>query len=308
MKNILFKTITFRQIKRKLIFKLFILLTIFIFSLFIYTQQNILIFADSKTIVTTIYPYYLVTKYIVKNKIKVQLFIPPNASPHTYSPNPSEIYILDSADIIIANGLSLEENLKSKLQYYNDKVIYCSDIVSKTGLISFVNEKNPHIWLDPVLMIEIAKGITNKIIELDQVNKQFYINNLNLLISNLQSTINLIKTQRKNVSKKIYIITFHDSFKYFAKRFNITIAGVIEPSPGKEPGIKELIIIGKTIKKYDIKSIFSEPQLNPKPVMVLAKEYNLKIFNLDPLGFSFKIKNIEQLYIKNWQIILKSLN
>lgn len=293
----------FKYLNIKIIIIIFLLFFAILFNSKYSTFAN-----NPKTIVTTIYPYYLLTKEIVKDKFDVVLFIPPNSSPHTFSPKPNDIIKLNQSNLIIANGLSLEENLKSKLKYYKDKVIYCSNFLIEANLLSPVNDKNPHIWLDPIFITEIAKGITSKIIEIDPKNKQYYLKNLELVTKNILNTFNYIENQRKKINKKIYIITLHNSFKYFAKRFNIVIAGVVESSPGKEPGIKELIALGDIIKKYQIKTIFSEPQLNPKPVKVLSKEYNLKIYNLDPIGYSLNIKKIEQLYLYNWDIIFKSLN
>lgn len=277
------------------------------------------------TIVTTIYPYELIIKQIVQDKADVFTIIPANASPHNYSPLPSDVEKISQADLIFSNGLELETGLEKILTDTKEKHIMLSGFIPKDVIIKDESEDehhlaeneaehhhnhaegNPHIWLNPEMIIDIAKGITQSIISIDPANQMSYNANLAQLISEVEKADANIIAQRKNLND-LNLISFHSSFAYFDARYNIHSLGYIQKSPGKEPNPKELMLLSKTIKNDKISVIIIEPQLNPKPAEIIAKEFNLKLIKLDPLGTTLKINKIDQLLLKNWELLLKGVH
>ncbi|HBW36866.1 MAG TPA: zinc ABC transporter substrate-binding protein, partial [Desulfosporosinus sp.] len=79
------------------------------------------------------------------------------------------------------------------------------------------------------------------------------------------------------------IVTFHEAFPYFAKEFNLTIAGVIEREPGSAPNAKELSETIEQVKSLKIKALFAEPQYPTKAADSIAKETGAKVYTLDPI-------------------------
>lgn len=266
-------------------------------------------------IMTTINPYYLLTKEIVGDKFLVELFIPPNASPHTFSPNPGDIIKLEKASLIIADGLGLERQFENKLSTLKDKLFLASDSLPDKNIFLFSEnipktkagdaDIDPHIWLDSQNLILIAKGITARLNILKPEFADTFNTNLDVIVKKIQDTDNIILSERKGFDKEINLIMYHDAFQYFCRRYNINIVGSFEAFPGQVLSPKELLDIGKIAKQYNVKAIYSESQLNPKSVNILADEYNLPIGFLDPLGFSFKAKSICDILQKNWEEIKK---
>lgn len=291
-------------------------------------------------IIASINPYYLLLKQIIQDNARIDLLIPPNSNPHNYAPKPDAIKNLENADIIIANGLELEIFLTKKLSTIEEKVIYAADFLDNTQILSYNSEEeneqkheehehdehdddhhhedhnnetrhqhgdyDPHIWLNPQNLIIIAKGITARLVELDSKNQDLYNDNLSIFIDEIKKMDQKIIDERAAL-QKINIITYHDAFSYFFKQYNILKAGVISASPGVEATPAELVKIGNIIKDFQVKAIFIEPQLNPKGAEILAREFNLKLLTLDPLGFHFKAQKPRDLIEENWEIIKKSL-
>ncbi|GAB6189355.1 metal ABC transporter substrate-binding protein [Marinitoga arctica] len=272
----------------------------------------------SINISVSIYPYYLILKDIVDTNDNINIIVPPGKSPHTYSVSSKDVINIYKSDLIIFNGLNSEifiskiiPNLKKK----NIPFLYISDFIPKEELISKSHDLhdshddessyyNPHIWLNPYFTFNyIIPGIVNKLIEINPKKEGVYKTNAEILIEKLKllDAYLLLKSREINGS----IITFHNSFPYFAKRYNIKIAGVIESSPGVEPSISEMKRLTDLAKKNNVKALFSEPQLNGKIAEKLSKTLKIKLGEIDPLSTTYK--SIDEFYLINFLNILNAI-
>ncbi|MDY6896390.1 MAG: metal ABC transporter substrate-binding protein [Thermotogota bacterium] len=269
---------------------------------------------------TSILPYYYVSKEIVQEKGQVNLVVPPGKSPHTYSPTPKELIPLYESDVLITNGLSLEifiSNLTQNLEKQGVKIIQVSDFIPPEELISMsgTNEDhdheefayNPHFWLDPYFMYTyIIPGLVEVFGELDPVNKDYYVQNADRYINRLISLDNYLAEKAKVIDGSIF--TLHNSYDYFARRYDIKIAGVIQLSPGVEPTPKQLVELSNIAKEKNVKAIFNEPQLSDKAVNAVAENLNLTIGVLDPLGSVERVFDLDSLYVYNLFEIIRVVN
>ncbi|MFO7881263.1 MAG: metal ABC transporter substrate-binding protein [Kosmotogaceae bacterium] len=265
----------------------------------------------SINIVTTINPYYLLIKDLVDAKATIDVIIEPGENPHTYSPTINDVKKLRSADLIVANGLSLELYLKDTLKDIEDKnsnVLYISDFIEE--LAHNVHEKeddhiNPHLWLSLDYMIEqIIPGLTTKLIEADPENKNFYKDQSEKLIDELEKIRNDAHSILKNYSETNVLLSHH-SFEYFFDDFNIEEYAIFE-GHGDEPTIKELKSYIEKANNGEFIAIFGEKQQNIEPVQVIVKSTNLSMGILDPLGIN--IQSIVELFKYNLEQIKEALN
>ncbi|MEA2065809.1 MAG: metal ABC transporter substrate-binding protein [Thermotogota bacterium] len=279
-----------------------ILLTIFIMLLYSVFSINI---------ATTINPYYLIVKELVNNSANISVIIEPGENPHTYSPTINDIKKLRSADLILANGLSLELYLEDTLKDINNQnsnVLYVSDLIE--NLANDVQKENsshinPHIWLSLDFMIEqIIPGLTDKLIEVDSANKAFYRTSSEKLIEDLSKIRNSASTLLKDY-KGTNVLLSHPSFKYFFTDFGIKEYAIFE-GHGDEPTIKELRSFIEKANNGEFIAIFGEKQQNIEPVQVIVKSTNLNMGILDPLGVA--AQNIVELFIYNLKEIEEALN
>ncbi|MFI5339571.1 MAG: metal ABC transporter substrate-binding protein, partial [Candidatus Methylomirabilales bacterium] len=73
------------------------------------------------------------------------------------------------------------------------------------------------------------------------------------------------------------LVTFHDAFPYFAKRYGFTLVGVVVSSPGKEPSAREGAVLVRRIKRERVPAIFAEAQFSPKLMDILAKDAGVRV-------------------------------
>lgn len=298
-----------------------------IFLLLLSACSKRIIATDKENIVVSAYPYELIVRELTGDLYNIRTLFPANASPHTYSPVPDDLIALETASLVIINGLDLEQIYEKALHNLSDKIFNVSNIFPEKVLIKETHnseqeshhnhshshthshsnhnhkaekedyhhhgEYNPHIWTDPEFLIDISRSLAKKFISLNQENEDFILSNLQKLEDSIQQTDFVIRKNRADLVEPA-IIYFHDAFAYFNRRYSINTAALIQAFPGKEPSPSELTKLKHIIQKQNVKAIVTEPQLNPKSAEIIAKEFNLKIITLDPLGTSLKVNTIAE--------------
>ncbi len=210
-------------------------------------------------------------------------------SEHTYTPKPSDIISIRDARILIQVGLGLEVWVDPLIKNAGNRRLQI--ITTSTGipLLRSTNDHDashvlgdPHIWLDPENAKSMVRHITEGLIKADPTNKSFYMHNQGQYFNQLdQSRHQGLSRLKMIVNKKI--ITHHAAWSYFARRFGLTVRGVIVSQIGTEPSAKHLADLSRIIRSEKIRVIVSEPQLNAKLPQILAQETGARVIVLTPI-------------------------
>ncbi len=265
-------------------------------------------------VVTTIPTFAALAQEVGKDLIDVKSIARGDQDPHFLEAKPSYAMTLNRADLLIENGLELEEGWLPVLlvQSRNPKIqpgqkgyLNASEGIP---LLELPNGKlnrsegdvhplgNPHYWLNPRNGLIIARHIADRLKELDPANATQYDQNENLFEQNLN---NRIAGWEKKLSplKGKQIITYHKSFSYFSDWSGITVAGYVEPKPGIPPNPDHLISLIDLIQRNQIRLIVSENYYDPKSTQQLAQKSGAKFVTVatsvdgDPL-----VKNYSDLF------------
>jgi ABC-type Zn uptake system ZnuABC Zn-binding protein ZnuA len=79
------------------------------------------------------------------------------------------------------------------------------------------------------------------------------------------------------------IITQHDAFSYFARRYGLHIAGVLESVPEVEPSPRYLAALSRVARERKVRAIFTEPQFSPNLARQLGRDLGVPVASLDTL-------------------------
>lgn len=235
-----------------------------------------------KTIVTSFYPMYIMTKNITKNVVGIRVVNmtkPQTGCLHDYSLTTDDMKTLERASIFVVNGCGMESFMNKAIKSYPK----LSVVEAGKGIttIKTFGEVNPHLWVSVSNAILETKEIAKQLSVIDKKNSEKYNANADEYIKKLSDLKLKMHESIDKISNK-NVITFHEAFPYFAKEFNLNIVAVIEREPGSEPSAKELSDTIKTIKKSNVKAIYAEPQYAPKSASIIAKETGVKVYTLDP--------------------------
>ena len=142
---------------------------------------------------------------------------------------------------------------------------------------------DPHVWLNPMLAITMARNISDALIDMDKANKDFYLENFQKLMNDLLAFDESAKNELAGLKNRKFVV-YHPAWGYFAAHYDLEQIS-IERS-GKEPKIDEMASTVKMIKDENIKVIFADPNRSQKSAQVLASQTGAKVELLDPLGYN----------------------
>lgn len=249
-------------------------------------------------IAVTLYPFYSLTKEIVKDKFKVILIVPPGADPHNYELTPQNLRELLGTRIVFSSGTFLDEWIYNLLKNFeNLKII---NLNQNLNLLP----DDPHFWLSLENMKRIAETITKEMVIFDPKNEKFYKANLDEVLKKLNDLSEFAKTNLTNLKSR-NLITQHNAFQYLAKELNLEADSLQDIN--KEPTPRQLQKIVDKIRLLGIKVIFKEPGEKSMLLETLAKELDLKIYELDPIEGKSNLDYFEA-YKKNIEILKEALN
>jgi zinc transport system substrate-binding protein len=140
---------------------------------------------------------------------------------------------------------------------------------------------DPHIWMDFENSQHIAKNIYESLANIDPENKQYYEENLNLLITKLNNLDKKYFDFLENCENRNLIFGGHFAFNYWAKRYNLNYFAAQGFSPDAEPSAKDLIKLIELINNEGVSAIFFEEMYSPKIAETLSTETKLEMYILN---------------------------
>jgi len=233
------------------------------------------LFAYNVTV--SIIPQKFIVEKIAGDKANVNVMVLPGDSPETYSPKPQQLLSLKHSSIYFEIGVPFEKAWINKFIAINPKI----KLVDMTKGIK--KTKNPHIWLDPIYLIQEAKIVENALIQKDSKNRSYYEKNYKEFVKEAKLTNKKIENLLKNLKQRTFII-FHPSLYYFAKRYNLNEIAL--EKEGKEPGLRYMMRLIKIAKEKNIKIIFTSPEFSQKSAKFIAQKIGGKVVSFSPLKYN----------------------
>lgn len=245
---------------------------------------------NTLSVVTSVSPITNIVKNVGGDKINLIGLVPEGVNSHTFELVPSDQIKLNNADLVIINGLSLEENiektvnemlkknLKTQLLKLGDNVINSADWVFDFSFPKEEGHPNPHLWLNVAYAMKFVNLTRDKLIEMDPINAAYYADNAkkyNNLLKQLDKGI--IDSVQTIPAENRKLLTYHDSWAYFAPRYNMTVIGAIQPSDFSEPSPLDMAKLIDQIKQEKVLAIFGSEVFSNKIVDQIAKESHVAI-------------------------------
>jgi len=229
-----------------------------------------------------------VLENIVGDSAEVSAIMGPGTDPHIYRPTPGDVDLLNEADVIIANGLHLEGKMADMLDKYGREkpVFFVSDGVEEHDLIKsadFADSYDPHIWFDSRIWMKGMSYVIEELIKLDTACAEYYEKNFQSYSEEVRKSDLMIISRLDAIPKdKRILITSHDAFSYFGRRYNIDVKGIQGISTNSEVGLKDISDMVNFVIERSIPSIFVETSTSQKTAQsivdgCLAKGYDLRL-------------------------------
>ena len=246
--------------------------------------------SEKKVITVSILPERTFVEKIAGDDFKVNLLIPPGASPAAYTLLPSQLKDITKSDVWFRVGyIGFEQSWKDKIEQAN-KNMKVVDLSEGLDLIKHEEEHgdhhhvggvDPHIWLSPALVKKMAKRIYDELSELNPDRSADYKLNYMKFVKEIDQVNMEIKNALRDYQGK-EIIVFHPSLSYYAREFGLVQRSL--ESGGKEPTPQHIVEVVDLAKKKNIKVIYIQSEFDRDHARVFADEIGGKIVEVWPLN------------------------
>ena len=234
---------------------------------------------DRPLIATTVSPITSITAAIAGDRARVEGIVPEGTNSHTFEPSPQIAKLLSNADLILINGLKLEDptldlaqkNKKAKTQIVElgTVVLPESDYIYDFSFPKEEGKPNPHLWTDPGYAIKYAGVIRDQLSKLDPENSDYYASNFITFEQQANALTAAVKADQQSVpAGNLKLLTYHDAYAYFAKEFGWTVIGAVQPSSFSDPAPSEVARLIDQVKAEKVTTIFGSEVF---PSAVLAE-------------------------------------
>lgn len=210
--------------------------------------------------------------------VSVTSLVPKGGEVHTFDPTPSDLRAVAAADLIVMNGLGLDDWL--------DKVVADSGVDAPVvrvaenldGVRYLKGEEegeavNPHLWLNVRYAVKYVDRIRDALVTLDPGRADAIRASAGAYVDRLEALDAWVLGQIETIpSRDRVIVSFHEAFPYFAEAYGLTIVGTIVDAPGQDPSAGEIAALVGAIRESGAKAVFGEVQFSPELVQTVAQE------------------------------------
>jgi ABC-type Zn uptake system ZnuABC Zn-binding protein ZnuA len=210
------------------------------------------------------------------DRVSVRSLVPAGGEPHTYDPRPSDVIAFSDADLVVMNGLGLDDwvvGLVSEAGSAAPVIRLGEDLPGVDYIVDEEGGVNPHLWLDVSYARAYVPRIAAALASVDEAGTAgyearavAYDAELADLDDDARQRLAAIPTDRRRV------VSFHDAFPYFARAYGLELVGVVVEAPGQDPSAGEVAALIDAIDEAGVSAILSESQFPADLVEQIAAE------------------------------------
>ncbi len=211
----------------------------------------------------------IVSNIVCNGSATVSSIIPAGTDAHAFEPSLQDRANLGNAALVVSNGLSLEEGLLDVVDAVASEGV---GVIAASDSIDTI-EQDPHVWQDPTrveaFLPVLADALITAGVDAGSVATctDDYIARLDVLDAEVDDLLDELRPERR------VLVTNHDSLRYFADRYQLTVLGAVIPSAStlSETNPADLEALATAIADHDVGTIFAEEQHSRADVDALAK-------------------------------------
>ncbi len=226
-----------------------------------------------------------IAQNVAGTRLKVDSLLPLGVDPHAYQAAPADVAKIAGSKVLILNGVEYERFIQPLLDNAGGQRLI---VTASNGLtLRNMNESgaqvgDPHLWLDPNLVIKYVENIRDGLIQADPAGTSIYTANAEAYIAQLKDLDAWIVEQVNTIpAARRLLVTNHEALGYFADRYGFTIVGTVIPSLSTEAGTSAqgLAQVIDQVKASGAPAIFLSEVENPNLADQIASETGVKVVN-----------------------------
>ncbi len=230
------------------------------------------------TVTATIGIFADFARQVGGDRVEVVQLLGDGVDPHDYQMVPNDLVTLNRSQMLLYNGYNLEPFLGQILTGAARSDLARVQLSEGLTPIMDGTGANPHFWLDPRLAMRYVERIRDAFAAQDpagadayQANAARYNDQLAALDAEFERQLSVIPAESRK------LVTAHDAFPYFARRYGFQVIGAVLSSEAQEPSPNELIALVRQVRQQGVRAMFTEPQFNVRLLDQVARETGVRI-------------------------------
>ena len=218
-------------------------------------------------VATTVSPITSIAASIGGDRVRIEGIVPEGTNSHTFEPEPQVAALLSTADLIIVNGLKLEDptlelaeaNKKpdAKIVEIGTEILPEADYIYDFSFPKEEGKPNPHLWTDTSYAIKYAAAIRDEFTALDPKNASYYAANYDSFATKVNELDAAVRKDQQTVPEgNLKLLTYHDAYAYFAKNFGWKVIGAVQPKNFSDPNASDVAGLIDQVKAQGVTTIF----------------------------------------------------
>ncbi len=235
------------------------------------------------TVATTVAPVTDIVRQVVGDEVKLVGLIPEGVDSHTFEPSPSTVKAMARSDVLFAAGLGLETGILDQAQAamppgstivrLGDRTLDEDEYAFDATFPPESGDPNPHLWMDPIFARRWAEVVRDTMVERDPVHASVYEANAARFASVIDELDPRIRQSIESIpSSQRKLLTYHDSFAYFARRYGLSVVAAIQPSDFSEPSAGEVQQVIAQVRAERVPAVFGSEVFPSKVLEQVARE------------------------------------
>ncbi len=243
------------------------------------------------TITVSILPQKYFTERIAGENFKINVLVPRGSSPETYEPTPRQMQDVANSLLYFRIGyIEFERTVLNNIRQQNSDVKFvntsegmdmiAAEIVDHGDHVHLYGV-DPHTWMTiPGVKIQLENMLA-AIIETDPGNEDYYLDNYNKFLEELNSLHENFKDKFSSSHGNTFLI-FHPVLGYFARDYQLTQLAIEQD--GKSPSPANMKQVIDLAGKENIKTVFIQMEFERDNAVAIAREIGGEVVEIDPLG------------------------
>ena len=233
--------------------------------------------------------------------VAVTSLVPKGGEVHTFDPSPGDIASLAAADLVVTNGLGLDEWVRDLVQGSGTTATVIELAEDLEGVEYLAGEEhgeeddhddpgheepdgdhdeefNPHLWLNVEYAGRYVGRIADALASVDPTNDEAYRANADAYGKELASLHASIGERIKALpADNRRIVSFHEAFPYFAAAYGIEVIGVVVEVPGQDPSARQIAALVEAIRSSGARAVFGEAQFDDRLARAIAQDAGVTV-------------------------------
>lgn len=226
-------------------------------------------------VVASFYPLAEVARRVGADRVAVSDLTPAGAEPHDIELRPQDVERIEGADLVVVVGGGFQPAVERAAQRSGTGTVEVLRVVAPGA-------SDPHVWLDPVLMGDIARVVEEALARIDPPGGAGYRANAETFRREMAELDAQFRAGLASCERTV-LVTAHDAFGYLARRYGLEAVSIAGMAPDAEPDPRRLGELVDLVRSRGVTTVFTEELVSPRVAETLAREAGARTAVLNPI-------------------------